>query len=92
VRLPQQDFGQHLHQLMSAALLAACAGLSLMAAGMAAVGVIASRGAGGSPRHGEPSPASASDEKEAETRRLMADGSADSSHAPECEHGPSTQS
>jgi hypothetical protein len=58
-----------------------------MAAGMAAVGVISSRGAGGGSHHGKPLPPSvAGDAQEAETRRLMADGSAESSHTSECEH------
>ncbi len=58
-----------------------------MAVGMAAVGVISSRGASTSQHRSTPlSPSADGDAQEAETRRLMADGSGDFSHAPEREH------
>ena len=62
-----------------------------MAAGMAAVGVISSRGAD-SPLDGKPPvPSAAGHVREAETRRLIADGSADSSHVAERERRQYTQ-
>jgi hypothetical protein len=58
------------------------AGLCLMAVGMAAVGVLSSRGASSSPHHGKGAPPTPAED--AETRRLV-DGSTGPSHAAEGE-------